>query len=77
MGALMTSIPAPSQLRAARSGRGLALIGDAEDGGLMLRALAPVSSSGLNLDPRILQLRRTVIIRNCNSAASASSAFTP
>ena len=74
MGALMPSIPAPSQLRAARSGRGLALIGDAEDGGLMLRALAPVSSSGLNLDPRILQLTLAVPVSIAKSAESVEAA---
>ena len=74
MGALMPSIPAPSQLRAARSGRGLALIGDAEDGGLMLRALAPVSSSGLNLDPQILQLTLAVPVSIAKSAESVEAA---
>ncbi len=74
MGSLMPSVPPPSQLRAARSGRGLALIGDAEGGGLMLRALAPVSSSGLNLDPRILQLTLAVPVSIAKSAESVEAA---
>ena len=71
---LVPSVPAPSQLRAARSGRGLALIGEAEGGGLMLRALAPVSSSGLNLDPRILQLTLAVPASIAKSAESVEAA---
>ncbi|MCX7157088.1 MAG: ATP-binding protein [Rhodocyclales bacterium] len=71
---LVPSVPAPSQLRAARSGRGLALIGETEGGGLMLRALAPVSSSGLNLDPRILQLTLAVPASIAKSAESVEAA---
>jgi nitrogen fixation/metabolism regulation signal transduction histidine kinase len=80
LGSLMPSVPAPSQLRAARSGRGLALIGDTGDtgeagsGGLMVRALAPVSSSGLNLDPRILQLTLAVPVSIAKSAESVEAA---
>ena len=74
MGSLMPSIPAPSQLRSARSGRGLALIGDAEGGGLMLRALAPVTGSGLTLDPRILQLTLAVPTSIAKSAESVEAA---
>jgi nitrogen fixation/metabolism regulation signal transduction histidine kinase len=74
LGSLLPSVPAPSQLRAARSGRGLALIGDAEGGGLMLRALAPVTSSGLNLDPRILQLTLAVPASIARSAQSVEAA---
>jgi nitrogen fixation/metabolism regulation signal transduction histidine kinase len=80
MGVLMPSIPASSQLRAARGGRGLALIGDIGDigdtggGGLMVRALAPVSSSGLNLDPRILQLTLAVPVSIVKSAESVEAA---
>ncbi len=47
MGSLLPTVPAPSQLRAARAGRGLAQIGEAENGGLLVRALVPVNSSGL------------------------------
>ncbi|KAF0163867.1 MAG: signal transduction histidine kinase involved in nitrogen fixation and metabolism regulation [Rhodocyclaceae bacterium] len=71
---LVPSVPAPSQLRAARSGRGLALIGEAEGGGLMLRALAPVSSSSLNLDPWILQLTLAVPASIAKSAGSVEAA---
>ncbi len=77
LGSLLPSVPAPSQLRLARSGRGLALIGDAGDaggGGLMVRALAPVSSSGLNLDPRILQLTLAVPSSIAKSAESVEAA---
>ncbi|MCX7145539.1 MAG: ATP-binding protein [Sulfuritalea sp.] len=77
LGSLLPSVPAPSQLRLARSGRGLALIGDAGDaggGGLMVRALAPVSSSGLNLDPRILQLTLAVPLSIAKSAESVEAA---
>ncbi|MCX7148904.1 MAG: ATP-binding protein [Rhodocyclales bacterium] len=77
MGAFMPSIPSPSQLRAARGGRGLALIGDVGDaggGGLMLRALAPVSGGGLNLDPRILQLTLAVPASIAKSAESVEAA---
>ena len=70
---LVPSVPAPSQLRLARSGRGLALIGDA-GGGLVVRALAPVSSSGLNLDPRILQLTQAVPASIAKSAESVEAA---
>ena len=74
LGSLLPSVPAPSQLRLARSGRGLALIGEAEGGGLVLRALAPVSSSGLNLDPRILQLTLAVPLSIAKSAESVEAA---
>ena len=74
MGSLMPSIPAPSQLRAARGGRGLALIGDAEGGGLMVRALAPVAGGGLNLDPQILQLTLAVPASIAKSAESVEAA---
>ena len=74
MGSLMPSIPAPSQLRIARGGRGLALIGDAEGGGLMVRALAPVTGGGLNLDPRILQLTLAVPASIAKSAESVEAA---
>jgi len=74
MGSFMPSIPAPSQLRAARNGRGLALIGDAEGGGLVLRALAPVSGGGLTLDPRVLQLTLPVPASIAQSAESVEAA---
>ena len=71
---LMPSIPSLNHLRAARNGRGLAQIGDGEDGGLVLRALAPVSSSGLTLDPRILQLTLAVPQSIAKSAESVEAA---
>ena len=74
MGSLMPSVPAPAQLRIARGGRGLALIGDGDGGGLMVRALAPVASSGLNLDPRILQLTLAVPASIARSAESVEAA---
>ena len=74
MGSLLPSVPAPSQLRAARGGRGLAQIGEAPSGGLMVRALAPVSGSGLNLEPRILQLTLAVPASIVKSAESVEAA---
>ncbi|MDP2823683.1 MAG: ATP-binding protein [Sulfuritalea sp.] len=74
MGSFMPSVPAPSQLRLARSGRGLALIGDLEGGGLVVRALAPVAGGGLNLDPRILQLTLAVPVSIAQSAESVEAA---
>ncbi len=74
MGSLLPSVPAPSQLRAARGGRGLAQIGEAQGGGLMVRALAPVNSSGLNLEPRILQLTLAVPASITRSAESVEAA---
>ena len=74
MGSLMPSVPAPSQLRIARSGRGLVSVGDAEGGGLMVRALAPVAGSGLNVDPRILQLTLPVPASIASSAESVEAA---
>ena len=74
MGSLMPSVPAPSQLRIARSGRGLVSVGEAEGGGLIVRALAPVAGSGLNVDPRILQLTQPVPASIANSAESVEAA---
>lgn len=74
MGRFMPSVPAPSQLRQARSARGLALVGDANDGGLMVRALVPVAGSGLNTDPRILQLTALVPDSLVKSAESVEAA---
>ncbi|MDP2821799.1 MAG: ATP-binding protein [Sulfuritalea sp.] len=74
LGSLLPSVPAPSQLRVARTGRGLAQIGDAEGGGLMVRALVPVSGSGLTLDPRILQLTLAVPVSIAKSAESVEAA---
>ncbi len=74
LGSLMPSIPAHSQLRAARSSRGLALLGDDDKGGLMVRALAPVSGGGLNSDPQILQLTLTVPDSITRSAGSVEAA---
>ncbi|MDK9703418.1 MAG: ATP-binding protein [Sulfuritalea sp.] len=74
LGDLMPSVPPPAQLRAARSGRGLATIGDADGGGLMVRALAPVTGGGLSLDPRILQLTLAVPESIAASARSVEAA---
>ena len=74
MGSLMPSVPAPSQLRIARSGRGLVSVAEAEGGGLMVRALAPVAGSGLNVDPRILQLTLPVPASIASSAESVEAA---
>jgi len=74
LGSLMPSIPASSQLRLARSGRGMATTLQAEDGGLMVRALVPVAGSGLNADPRILQLTLLVPASIVASAESVEAA---
>jgi nitrogen fixation/metabolism regulation signal transduction histidine kinase len=74
LGSLLPPVPAPSQLRAARGGRGLAQIGDAPDGGLMVRALATVTGSGLNSEPRILQLTQAVPASIARSAESVEAA---
>ena len=74
LGSLLPSVPASSQLRQARNGRGLALIGEESGGGLMVRALAPVSGSGLNVDPRILQLTLAVPLSIAKSAESVEAA---
>ena len=77
MGSFMPFVPAPSQLRLARGGRGLALIGDAGDaggGGLVVRALAPVAGGRLNLDPRILQLTVAVPASIAQSAENVEAA---
>ena len=74
LGNLLPSVPAPAQLRSARSGRGLAVIGDADGGGLMVRALAPVTGGGLNPDPRILQLTLAVPASIARSAQSVEAA---
>jgi nitrogen fixation/metabolism regulation signal transduction histidine kinase len=74
LGSLLPSIPPPSQLRQARNSRGIAMTGDAEGGGLMVRALVPVSGSGLNADPHVLQLTMMVptsIIRSAESVETA------
>ena len=74
LGSLLPSIPPPSQLRQARNSRGIATTSDAEGGGLMVRALVPVSGSGLNADPHILQLTLMVppsIIRSAESVETA------
>ncbi|MDP2135270.1 MAG: ATP-binding protein [Sulfuritalea sp.] len=74
LGSLMPSIPVSSQLRQARSGRGMALTTEAERGGLMVRALVPVAGSGLNVDPRILQLTLMVPASIVDSAESVEAA---
>jgi nitrogen fixation/metabolism regulation signal transduction histidine kinase len=73
LGSLLPPLPAPSQLRAARGGRGLAQIGEAPGGGLMVRALAAVDGS-LGSEPRVLQLTQAVppsIARSAESVAAA------
>jgi nitrogen fixation/metabolism regulation signal transduction histidine kinase len=74
LGNLLPPVPAPSQLRAARGGRGLAQIGDASGGGLMVRALAAVSGSGFNSEPRILQFTQAVPASIARSAESVEAA---
>jgi nitrogen fixation/metabolism regulation signal transduction histidine kinase len=74
LGSLMPSVPAPSQLRAARGSRGLATISEGEDGGLTVRALTPVTGNSLNLDPPILQLTLAVPVSIAKSAESVEAA---
>ena len=74
MGSVLPSLPAPGQLRQARSGRGMALTGDADGGGLVVRALVPVAESGFTADPRILQLTLMVPASIVKSAESVEAA---
>jgi nitrogen fixation/metabolism regulation signal transduction histidine kinase len=74
MGSVLPSLPAPGQLRQARSGRGMALTGDADGGGLVVRALVPVAESGFTADPRILQLTLMVPASIVSSAESVEAA---
>jgi len=74
MGSLLPSLPAPGQLRQARGGRGMALTGDADGGGLLVRALVPVAESGFTADPRILQLTLMVPSSIIKSAESVEAA---
>ena len=73
LGSLLPPLPAPSQLRAARGGRGLAQIGEAPGGGLMVRALATVDGS-LGSEPRVLQLTQAVPASIARSAESVAAA---
>ena len=74
LGSLLPPIPPPSQLRQARTGRGLTNTAFAEGGGLMVRALVPVAGAGLNADPHILQLTKMVPGAIVESAESVESA---
>ncbi len=73
MGNLLPPLPSPGLLRTARGGRGMAAVGDAEGGGLLLRALVPVSG-GLSLEPRILQFTQAVPTQIAKSAESVEAA---
>ena len=74
IGQVLPSVPASTQLRAARGGRGLTLVGDAEGGGLLVRALAPVTGGAFSVEPRILQLTLAVPLSIVKSAQSVESA---
>ena len=74
IGQVLPSVPASTQLRAARGGRGLTLVGDAEGGGLLVRALAPVTGGALSVEPRVLQLTLAVPLSIVKSAQSVESA---
>jgi nitrogen fixation/metabolism regulation signal transduction histidine kinase len=52
----------------------MALTGDAEGGGLLVRALVPVAESGFTADPRILQLTLMVPASIVSSAESVEAA---
>jgi nitrogen fixation/metabolism regulation signal transduction histidine kinase len=52
----------------------MALTGDADGGGLMVRALVPVAESGFTADPRILQLTLMVPASIVKSAESVEAA---
>ncbi|HTJ97505.1 MAG TPA: ATP-binding protein [Rhodocyclaceae bacterium] len=72
---LLPPLPTLAQLRQARQGRGLALTeGDAKEG-LMVRALIPVFSGGMNGDVRVLQLTDAVPVYLAGSAASVEDAY--
>jgi nitrogen fixation/metabolism regulation signal transduction histidine kinase len=72
---LLPSLPAQSQLRQVRSGRGLTLVeGDAE-AGIVLRALVPVSGHELGAESRVLQLTQPVPAAITRSAESVAAAY--
>ncbi|WIM04716.1 MAG: ATP-binding protein [Candidatus Nitricoxidivorans perseverans] len=79
---LLPDLPPPSQLRLAQQGRGMAAIEGDPASGLLLRALAPVGSSGIGgnfggfgVEPRILQLTRPVPAAVTRNAASVEAAW--
>ncbi len=76
---LMPDLPAPSQLRAARTERGISAVGesgngDGKGGALILRALVPLTGAGFALEPNILQITQPVPAAIASSAASVEAA---
>lgn len=72
VGDLLPPLPSLAQLRAAR-GRGSASVFDSERG-LVVRALVPITGSGLTLETRILQLTLPVPAAIAESAGSVEAA---
>ena len=70
---LLPPLPPSQQLRAARGGRGFAVIAETEDG-LLLRALVPLTGGGFVVEPRVLQLTQAVPQAVSQSARSVEDA---
>ena len=79
MGSLLPPLPTQAQLRTARGGRGMALIGESvsetsvTNAKLQIRALVPITGNSLNQEPRILQLTQDVPAAITRSAESVES----
>lgn len=77
LGSLLPILPAPSDLRAARSSRGIASVAEGEsgrEGELILRALVPLTGQSFTLEPRILQITQLVPANLARSAANVEVA---
>ncbi len=72
---LLPDMPSTAQLRQARQTRGLSLLEGDVTSGLTLRALVPIAGGGLTLEPRILQVTRTVAPNITKSVASVETAY--
>lgn len=74
---LLPQLPGTSQLRNARSGRGLALVSE-DDEGLMIRTLVPVIANTphlLEFEPRILQFTQRVPAAIAKNASNAEAGY--
>ena len=74
VGSLMPPLPAPAQLRTARTSRGMASVTDTNGEGLQVRALVPIAGNSLSQEPRILQLTQDVPLAISKSAENVEAA---
>ena len=84
LGNLLPPLPAPGQLRAARTGRGTASVVDSgtdsgpeggpRNGEMLLRALVPLTGQSFIVEPRMLQITQHVPASLARSAASVEAA---